>query len=152
MKVGQKLRMWDRFSASISLTHEGQSKIGTLGGGIISLSIELLVLSYCIMRIIAVVSFQDPAISSYSIREERGHMNSINFSDYHQHLAFCLLDANNFRIEQIDPRFGQLQVMTFESQQLDTTGQFAQTNSTVELELISESKNDIMANVLSDYG
>ena len=57
MKFGDSLRNCDLFGASVSLTHDGKSMSGTLAGGLISLSVQLLVVSYLIMRIIAVVGY-----------------------------------------------------------------------------------------------
>ena len=96
MTLIKNLRGCDQFGASISLTHEGRTSSGTPFGGLISICLECLISAYFIMRILAVFNYQDPAITSYLINEDRGSMDEpLNFADYHQQLAFVMLNMNS---------------------------------------------------------
>ena len=67
MKVVRKLRACDGFGSPFSLKHSGETSFKTLGGGIATLSLRLIALTFLCMRLIAVVSYEDPLITLYDI-------------------------------------------------------------------------------------
>lgn len=56
--------------------HMGESESGTLGGGALSIGLKGLIFTYLCIRMIAVISFKDPAIASYVIYEDRSKMHA----------------------------------------------------------------------------
>ena len=61
----------DQFGAVIGLKLQGKSTLKTLGGGLCSLSLKIITIAFFCMQLAAVVSYQDPQISSYQISESR---------------------------------------------------------------------------------
>ena len=62
--------------------HEGEASSGTLGGGLASVGIAGLMLAYFCIRSLDVYSFRDPAISSFTISEDRAKMDApISFGE-----------------------------------------------------------------------
>ena len=69
--------------------HMRKSKSGTLGGGVTSLCLNILILVFFCMRVIDVTKHNDPTISSYIVYEESSKMeNPINLGDNGQQLSF----------------------------------------------------------------
>ena len=69
-----KLRKYDKFGASFSLNYQGSDTFLTLGGGVASICLKILILTYLCIQTIALVDYKDPDISSYIIMEDRGDM------------------------------------------------------------------------------
>ena len=69
-----KIRDFDKYAAKVSLTNAGKKESGTLLGGLCSICLTLITLAYFCMRLIDVVSHQDPSISSFTINENRSQM------------------------------------------------------------------------------
>ena len=67
MQVVRKLRACDEFGSPFSLMHSGESSFKTLGGGIATLILRVTALAFLCMRLIAVVSYEDPLITLYDI-------------------------------------------------------------------------------------
>ena len=55
MTLRGKIRSLDMFSASVSLTHQGDVGYGTTLGGLVSLSLQVLTLSYFCIQFLAVI-------------------------------------------------------------------------------------------------
>ena len=114
--------------------------------------LDVLVLAYFVMRVIAVVNYQDPAITSYSIREDRNEMESpYNFAEFNQNLAFVMMEADTVTPVSIDPRYGDLYITSF-SNHFSVSGALKNETTIMELETIAESDDDAMANALKGYG
>ena len=65
------------------------------------------------MRLLAVTGYQDPAISSYDIMEDRNKMQeAINFADYNQSIKFGFFADRSFKPVALDPRIGSFTVST----------------------------------------
>ena len=75
MRLGDKIRSNDSFSAQIRLTHGGKDSFGTLCGGIASISLQIIILTYFCMRLLSVVNFEELQLSSYTIMEDRNLMD-----------------------------------------------------------------------------
>ena len=54
--------------------YEGKTESGTIGGGIISISLSIFILGFFCMRTIAVTKYDHPAISSHTVFEDRSKM------------------------------------------------------------------------------
>ena len=82
MSIGTRARDCDKFGAGVHLTYLGKSQIGTLGGGMVSICLSILILNYFCMRTIAVTQHADPAISYSIMYEDRGKMEEpINLAE-----------------------------------------------------------------------
>ena len=76
------LRRCDKFGASQMFNIGGQSQTTTLGGGVATLCLRVLILFYFCIRFAAVVKKKDPIISSYNIGEDRSSMEEpMNLGD-----------------------------------------------------------------------
>ena len=60
MSFQDKLRGCDMFGATIGLNVAGESTFKTLPGGVVSLILRILVLSYFCLQVIALISYEDP--------------------------------------------------------------------------------------------
>ena len=69
-----KVRKCDNFGANFNLSYQGENTFGTLGGGIASICLRLLILTYLCIRTIDLVMFKDPDISSYTVMADRNQM------------------------------------------------------------------------------
>ena len=56
-KVQDKARDCDGFGAKVHLTYAGKSEVGTIGGGVTSLCLRVIIFAYAAWRIIAVANF-----------------------------------------------------------------------------------------------
>ena len=80
--MSRRVRQCDKFGAAVQLSFQGEAKSGTLGGGTVSVCLGGLILAYFCMRMLAVVNYQDPAVTNYFILEDRSLQEPINFADY----------------------------------------------------------------------
>ena len=63
------------------------------------------------MRLLALAGFQDPAISSYIVMEDRSKMQeSMNFADYNQSIMFGFT-INDLKPVGLDPSIGWLSLI-----------------------------------------
>ena len=69
-----KVRKCDSFGASFKLSYQGEDTFVTLGGGIASICLRILVLTYFCIRTIDLIGYKDPDISSYVIMADREAM------------------------------------------------------------------------------
>lgn len=103
------MRRCDKFGAPVQLNYAGQTTSGTLGGGLVSVCLKTLILAFFCMRLVALTGFQDPAISSHIVMEDRSKMQeSINFGDYDQSIKIGFSRDNNILPVALDPRIGTL--------------------------------------------
>ena len=109
MAIKDRLRGCDQFGTTAQLNFAGESSFGTVGGGAASLCLQTLLLAFFAIRIITVVDFEDPALSSYSIQVNRSSMTSpYSYHDYHQQLIFSFFDMLTFQPIDLDPRIGKI--------------------------------------------
>ena len=64
------MRAFDTFASYISLNFTGIEKYGTVGGGLATLTLKLLVLAFLVKQVIQLANYGDPTISSYEIYRE----------------------------------------------------------------------------------
>ena len=64
------MRAFDTFASYISLNFAGREKYGTVGGGLATLALRLLVLAFLVKQVIQLANYGDPTISSYEIYRE----------------------------------------------------------------------------------
>ena len=69
-----RVRSYDAFGAPVSFTFEGDREYKTLAGGIASMCMRLLIFSYCVMQMLAVLTYKDPAINGYTVLKDRRNM------------------------------------------------------------------------------
>ena len=106
MSLASGLRSLDRFGSSVSFNIDGESQTKTLGGGVATLLIEMLILCFFCKQLIAVVNDEDPQISSYRIAEDRLRMEEqLDFAEYHTKFYFFWSGSDNAPV-QFEPRFG----------------------------------------------
>ena len=92
MSVLNRLRGCDSFGAPISLNFNGESSFNTAGGGIASLCLKVLILTYLTMQTLKVYNFDDPQISSFQIVEDRTNMEEpMSLADYKAKFIFGML-------------------------------------------------------------
>ena len=83
MSLSRKIRTCDSFGAMFSLSYKGETTYTTLGGGVSTICLRAIILTYFCFRMIALVGYKDSDISSYVIMEDRRSMEkSINLHDY----------------------------------------------------------------------
>ena len=74
--LAEKVRRCDNFGARFSFSYKGAGTFGTLVGGVSSICLRILILTFMIVRTIDLVSYNDPDISSYVIMEDRSRMQN----------------------------------------------------------------------------
>ena len=72
MELNDRLRRWDYFSTPISFTHEKSTSYGTLCGGLASILLRIVTLTFFCMRLVTLVGYDDLQISNYVVEEDRG--------------------------------------------------------------------------------
>ena len=108
MSLKNIIRQRDVSGAQINLLHEGEAKVGTMCGGILTLLVQLVIAAYFCTRLQAVISHQDPQITSYSISEDRANLeSSINLAEYRQALHFGFVDRYTLRPKPLAPEIGR---------------------------------------------
>ena len=85
MSNWNRVRACDKFGASPNLKFDKEDSYQTLGGGLASLCLKVLILVYFVNQLIEVVSYADPQISSFMISEDRNKMKEpLKFTDMSQ--------------------------------------------------------------------
>ena len=108
MSVINRVRGCDQFGAPISLNFDGKTSYNTLGGGIASLCLRALILSYLAMQLLAVFNYDDPTISSFTIIEDRTKMKEpMSLGDYNVDIAFFFMSNKGASPVQLDPNIGR---------------------------------------------
>ena len=106
----QRLRSCDKFGASAALNFNGDGSYHTVGGGLASLCVRILILVYFVMQLIAVATYRDPQISSFQISEDRTSLEEpLKLSDYNQRFYFMFFDGRQ-TVVPLDPRIGSFKV------------------------------------------
>ena len=110
MAIGDKLRGCDQFGAPITLKLQGEDSFKTLGGGIASMCLRILVFSYLCMQLIVLIGYKDPTISGYKIMKERDEMEvSLNAGDLSLRFYFGMVNAFFLPVE-IRPEYGRFRL------------------------------------------
>ena len=106
----KKIRNCDLFGQPIELRLQGENSYKTLAGGCISILVKLGIISFFMMQLIAVISYQDPQISSFKIFENRSEMGEpINLTESGMRIFFSMTDSKKTPIA-IDPRIGRFKL------------------------------------------
>ena len=104
------MRARDIFGAPVGLKLAGESSYKTLGGGLVSVSLKVLIFAYFCKQMIAVFNYVDPLISSYSIYESREWMEEeVSFADFGASLYFFFVDPTGIPIP-LEPEIGSLRL------------------------------------------
>lgn len=89
MFVTRFITSFDRFATPLSFTYRGDTEYKTFGGGLVSILLGFLTLSFLCMRLMILFKYEDLKISSYTILEDRGEMTkAINLGDYNARFVF----------------------------------------------------------------
>ena len=92
MNIVNKVRAFDSFGTPFGLNYGGEDSSKTLGGGAASLSLKILAFSFFCIRLIAVVAYEDPAITSYDILSNRIDGENYEVDEYGLQLYFGFTD------------------------------------------------------------
>ena len=93
MPIVNGLRGFDKFGSIVNFNIAGEPQKKTLGGGIVSLLISVIVLWFFVKQLSEVVTYLDPQISSYSIAEDRLHMKEpLDLAEYSTKFYFYFSD------------------------------------------------------------
>ena len=104
--LAEKLHGCDQFGEPFGLNHRGQSTLTTISGGVASIVLRALILTYLMVKFINVYNFKDPQINGYEIIENRYSMETpMNMADYHLSFYFGFMDARQTP-KELDPRIG----------------------------------------------
>ena len=88
MTLTDIVRGCDQSGASIGLNYQGDSRFQMIGGGLASIALKILILTFFCMQLMAVVTYKDPQVNSFEIMESRSSMDepmnlaANNFSFY----------------------------------------------------------------------
>ena len=93
MSISDKIRSCDSFGANFSLSYNGQTTYTTLGGGVVTICLRAIILTYFCLKMIALVGYKDFDINNYVIMEERQNMDkAFKFSDYNIEFNFGFMN------------------------------------------------------------
>ena len=113
MPIANFVRGLDRFGSGVSFNIAGESHKKTLGGGLVSLFISVLVLWFFVKQLSEVVQTQDPQISSYMIAEDRLQMEEpLDLAEYNTNFYFFFMDKKDAPVV-FDSRYGSFQLSNF---------------------------------------
>ena len=111
-----RFRSCDKFGSAIQLNHAGETKFGTMSGGIVSICVYILILTFFGIRSMTVVNYEDPTLSSFTVMEDRSKMLSpISLADYHQRIYFSFQDLKSLIPKVLDARIGKFHLSLYES-------------------------------------
>ena len=65
IQIGKKVRECDKFGAQVQFMHKGNTQIGTLCGGLVSICLVSLTLAYFCISMADIARYADPNVSSY---------------------------------------------------------------------------------------
>ena len=74
MGLGQTIRSFDKYGASVPLNYLGEPRFTTTCGGLLSIATSVLVLFFFVKQLVDLINFEDPQLSTYTIRESRADM------------------------------------------------------------------------------
>ena len=74
MIFSNKIRNLDNFGTKFNLSYKGETTYKTLGGGMVTVCFRVLILTYFCIRMADLLSYKDPEISSFVIKEDRSKM------------------------------------------------------------------------------
>ena len=89
----------------------GEDSFKTLGGGVTSMCLRTLVLSYLCMQLTVLVGYKDPTITIYSIMESRDEMEyPLNADDLSLKFYFGMVTSLLFQPVEIQPEYGRFRL------------------------------------------
>ena len=89
MKATRIIRVCDKFGHSMHMTFKGDSTYTTTSDGAASICLNLVILTFFVKQLLAVVTYKDPTISSYEVMENRSQMTeALNMADYEMSFVF----------------------------------------------------------------
>ena len=151
MSVWNRVRACDKFGTSPTLKFDKADRYQTLGGGLASLCLKILILVYFINQLIEVVTYADPQISSYMISEDRNKMEEpLKFSDMSQTFYFLFIDEK-YQSVLLDPRIGSFKVWNSIAKN-KPDGSVEQKFSETPTKKVDFSTDDEDVKILSDFG
>ena len=106
MSLAERVRGCDSFGAPVRFNYKRNESHKTIGGGFASLCLQVVVLAFFVMRLIAILNNDDSKISSYLIIESRNEMKEpLSFAEHSMQLYFGFQDKN-FKFVPLDPKIG----------------------------------------------
>ena len=87
--MNEKVRSCDKFGTPLSLKYNSETEYKSLAGGIVSICLKALILTFFCFFVFAVYNHSDPIISSYEVRENRLTMDEMNLGDMKVRFYFC---------------------------------------------------------------
>ena len=77
------------------MNYQGKSSFSTLGGGVTSLGLRIIILTYFVIQLLKVWQYQAPQINGYSIIENRLKQEEpLNFEEHHTSFYFTFVDQS----------------------------------------------------------
>ena len=76
MSCRSELRKCDMLGAPITLKSGGISSYASTGGGLASIVIKIFILAFFCMQLVAVLGYNDPQITSFTVLDSRESMTS----------------------------------------------------------------------------
>ena len=106
--LANRVRASDIFGAKPEFRLNGETSFQTIGGGAISLCLQVLTLVYTCSQVASLISYSDPEISSFTILEDRNKMEKpINLGEHNMEFYFSLLNHWTNAPIVLDPAFGK---------------------------------------------
>ena len=106
MSLAQKLRACDKYGATINFTYTREETYKTLFGGLVSLSLRVLIFSYFVIQLLSVIEYKDPTTSTQEILVDRAqNSESFNAKDYKLKFQVAFQDSS-YRPVELDWRIG----------------------------------------------
>ena len=82
------IRSFDSFGEPVSLNYKGDSSYKTLLGAILTLCLNTFLLVYAADQLLALVKYQDPTVTQYTIYEPRNENDAINLGETKGSIVF----------------------------------------------------------------
>ena len=108
LSLAKSFSRWDDHGTAVSLNFKGETRYGTLGGGCSSICLKLLALVFFCRQFLQVMTFEDPAISTYKILENRNLMDEpLSLGEHSTKVYFFFCDMLTAKFVTLEPRIGQ---------------------------------------------
>ena len=82
------LRSYDSFGEPVSLNYKGDSSYKTLLGAVMTLCLNTFLLVYAADKLLALVKYQDPSVTQYTIYEPRNESDAFNLGEAKGSIVF----------------------------------------------------------------
>ena len=104
-----RVRACDKFGAKVGLNFEGKHSYETIGGGVMSGLLRIIILVYLCMKLLVVFNYKDPQISVYEIVEDRQTVfETLNLDEFHSAFQISFFNPFDSTGSRLDPSIGTL--------------------------------------------